>query len=224
MRLPSPATVIACIALFVALSGTAYAVVALPPSSVGTRELKNRAVTMKKIAPTAVNALKGSRGAQGPAGPAGSAGPAGPAGQRGPAGPAGQRGPAGPAGPQGQQGPIGPSNAWVNYGGAAQTLTAGITRTIASVTVPAGRYVLLGTVKSSQGPVTCTFVAPGTLRQLTGFSSSQVQTAWPFVGDLTTTAASTPVFIRCTTTSTSGQTYALGGLTAIRVGAVTLSE
>ena len=40
MRLPSPALVIACLALAVALGGTGYAAFKLPAGSVGTRELK----------------------------------------------------------------------------------------------------------------------------------------------------------------------------------------
>lgn len=42
---PSPAMVVALIALFVALSGGAYAAINLPANSVGTKQLKNGAVT-----------------------------------------------------------------------------------------------------------------------------------------------------------------------------------
>ena len=48
-RLPSPALVVSCIALAVALSGVGYAAVALPPKSVGTKHLKDNAVTAKKV-------------------------------------------------------------------------------------------------------------------------------------------------------------------------------
>jgi hypothetical protein len=47
---------IALVALFVALSGTAYAVTALPPHSVGTKQLKDGAVTSAKVKD---NAIKG---------------------------------------------------------------------------------------------------------------------------------------------------------------------
>lgn len=47
---------IALVALFVALSGTAYAVTALPPHSVGTKQLKDAAVTSAKVKD---NAIKG---------------------------------------------------------------------------------------------------------------------------------------------------------------------
>jgi hypothetical protein len=49
-RRPSPATVIAVIALVVALGGTSYAAVTLPRNSVGTAQLKNNAVNSLKVA------------------------------------------------------------------------------------------------------------------------------------------------------------------------------
>ncbi len=48
---PSPALVVASIALLVALGGTGYAATALPPNSVGTAQLKNAAVTAAKVKP-----------------------------------------------------------------------------------------------------------------------------------------------------------------------------
>jgi hypothetical protein len=54
-RMPSPATVIACIALMVALSGTGYAVTALPRNSVGTAQLKANAVKSAKVAANTLN-------------------------------------------------------------------------------------------------------------------------------------------------------------------------
>ena len=41
---PSPALVVACIALAIALGGTSYAAVTLPRNSVGTKQLKKNAV------------------------------------------------------------------------------------------------------------------------------------------------------------------------------------
>lgn len=43
------ANVVSVLALFVALGGTAWAATALPPNSVGTKQLKNQAVTTAKI-------------------------------------------------------------------------------------------------------------------------------------------------------------------------------
>jgi hypothetical protein len=62
LRAPSPALVISLIALFVALGGTTYAATSLPRNSVGTAQLKNKAVTSAKLSkglkvPNAKNAL-----------------------------------------------------------------------------------------------------------------------------------------------------------------------
>lgn len=46
---PSPAMVVACIALLVSLGGVSYAAVALPAGSVATKHLKKNAVTSKKV-------------------------------------------------------------------------------------------------------------------------------------------------------------------------------
>jgi hypothetical protein len=57
---PSPAMVVAVIALICALTGTAYA--ALGKNSVGSRQLKSKAVTTGKIANNAVNGAKVAKG------------------------------------------------------------------------------------------------------------------------------------------------------------------
>jgi hypothetical protein len=45
IRRPSPAMVVSFVALLVAFGGTGYAALALPAKSVGTKQLKKRAVT-----------------------------------------------------------------------------------------------------------------------------------------------------------------------------------
>jgi hypothetical protein len=92
---------LALIALFFAIGGTSYAAVGLAPNSVGTRQLKNRSVTLVKIRRGAIAALRGDTGPRGPTGRTGSTG------HTGPRGPAGARGAAGPTGPTGGQGPAG---------------------------------------------------------------------------------------------------------------------
>lgn len=47
-RIPSPATILAIIALFVALGGTAFAI---SRNSIGTREIKPRAIQAKNLGP-----------------------------------------------------------------------------------------------------------------------------------------------------------------------------
>jgi hypothetical protein len=46
---PSPAMVVACAALFVALTGVGYTAIVLPANSVGTKHLKKNAVTSPKV-------------------------------------------------------------------------------------------------------------------------------------------------------------------------------
>jgi hypothetical protein len=89
LRKPSPAGVVASLALFFALGGTALAA-------------KHYLITStNQIKPSVLSALHGSVGARGPAGP------------RGAAGANGQPGPAGSGGPQGPQGLAGPAGATV---------------------------------------------------------------------------------------------------------------
>ena len=85
-KLPSPATVIASIALLVALAGTSVAAVsALPARSVGTAQLKDNAVTSKKVKSFTLLRSDFKRG-QIPRGPVGARGPQGAPGPAGPPG------------------------------------------------------------------------------------------------------------------------------------------
>lgn len=92
-RRPSPALVIACIALLVSLGGTGYAtVLQVPRNSVGTLQLKRNAVKSSKIAPNTVRTgqvvdgslltadFKPGQIPQGPKGDKGDRGPVGPVG------------------------------------------------------------------------------------------------------------------------------------------------
>lgn len=83
------ANVMATIAVFMVLGGSAVAATHLPGNSVGTKQLKKGAVTPGKLSAKTRQAL---------AGPAGPVGPAGPKGDRGPRGPEGQQGVAGATG------------------------------------------------------------------------------------------------------------------------------
>ena len=93
---PSPALVVASIALLVALGGSGYAAVALtlPANSVGTAQLKSNAVISSKVKDHSLLKADFASG-QIPAGPRGAPG------APGAPGPAGARGPTGPAGPSG---------------------------------------------------------------------------------------------------------------------------
>lgn len=58
MKLPSHTTVIAYLALFVALGGSAYAATQLPKNSVGSKQIKPNAVTTAKLKNGAVTGAK----------------------------------------------------------------------------------------------------------------------------------------------------------------------
>lgn len=130
IRRPSPALVIACLALLVALGGTSIAAVSqlVPRNSVGTPQLRSNAVTTAKVRNRSLLAVDFKRG-QVPAGPAG------------PTGPAGQAGPAGPAGPAGA---AGASVKWalVAANGTIPAQSGGIS--ITSTTGAGGYYVNFG--------------------------------------------------------------------------------
>jgi len=84
-RRPSPAMIVALLALLVALGGTSYAAFKLPKNSVGGKQLKKNSVTSAKVKN---HSLKGTDFANGslPAGPKGATGATGPQGPKGDSG------------------------------------------------------------------------------------------------------------------------------------------
>jgi len=87
LRKPSPAMLVALLALFVALGGSSYAAFKLPRNSVGPRQIKADAVTSAKVKGgslllsdferSQLRKLAGAQGPQGLQGPKGDAGDAG---------------------------------------------------------------------------------------------------------------------------------------------------
>jgi hypothetical protein len=151
-RRPSPAIVIACLALFVALAGTGYAAVRLPANSVGTAQIKNSAVNSLKVKNGSLLRadFKAGQVPAGPAGPAGAAGPAGPAGAAGPAGPFPDALPAGKT-----------VRGAYNIGGTAAAAGAlantSISFVYAFAAAPTVKIVLQGAAAPSQCPGNSTF-------------------------------------------------------------------
>ncbi len=94
---------VAYLALFVALGGTSYAAFRLPKNSVGTKQLKNGAVTAAKVKKGTLKGVDFAKG-QIPDGPRGLTGATGPAGPAGSTGAAGAQGPGGTRGPKGDPG------------------------------------------------------------------------------------------------------------------------
>lgn len=98
MRDLKASTVIAAIALFIVIGGTATAASGLisgkkiKPGTVTAKQIKNKTITKAKLAPSAVKSLKGAAGETGPAGAKGATGVAGATGATGPAGADGEDG------------------------------------------------------------------------------------------------------------------------------------
>lgn len=89
MMRPSPALIVSCVALAVALGGTGYAITALPKNSVGAKQIKKDAVTGAKIKDGSVEARDLQPGVLAQAGAKGDTGATGAQGAAGPAGPSG---------------------------------------------------------------------------------------------------------------------------------------
>jgi hypothetical protein len=94
LKLPSPAMIVACVALFAALGGTGYAA--------GNLVHKATASSAKKPK----RGPRGKRGLAGPAGPQGAPGPKGATGAKGEQGVKGDRGAPGQPGEPGPAGPV----------------------------------------------------------------------------------------------------------------------
>ncbi|MDA0185453.1 hypothetical protein OJ997_34420 [Solirubrobacter phytolaccae] len=186
---------IALLALFIALGGTSYAAT-LPRNSVGTTQLKAKAVTEAKLATALKSKL--NRTVQGSPGLPGPAGPQGPAGANGAGGATGPQGPAGP------QGAPGPTSAGV--GGFSLTATAPNTSGLGSptsVTLTQPGKVLVyatGTFRISCGasPCTRTFGAtvggagvPGLASEVEGAAGENVAAPLNLVGILPDVPAGT---------------------------------
>lgn len=95
---PSPAMIVALLALVVAMGGVGYAAFKLPKNSVGSKQIKANAVNSGKVKNGSLLADDFKAGQL----------PAGPKGDTGPQGVQGPKGDGGSQGIQGQQGPPGP--------------------------------------------------------------------------------------------------------------------
>ncbi len=143
-------------------------------------------------------------------------GPAGAPGQDGEDGLDGQDGADGQAGADGQDGldgQDGSSAAYTNYGDGNHDIGAGLTQTVASVTVPAGSYTL-------SGVVTAIGVDDGQFLQCNFVAGSTVNGLFAVLTDVTL-ASPSPIFLRCN--AQGGEIRARGQMIATQVNAVTPS-
>lgn len=202
---PTPALVVALLALAVASSGAAYAF-AIPKASVGTKQLKTAAVTGAKV-------KDGSLTAQDLAAGALTSGPAGPQGV---------------PGPQGPQGVPGPTASYVFPSPLAGSATGSLNgvATMASGSLPAGTYVVdasVTLVSSTSGNVICR-VGAGTPSTFQFNNDDALLTlpanTWTRLSDtkqLTLSSASTVPFT-CVTPISGAVTYGQVHVVATKIG------
>jgi hypothetical protein len=159
------APVIALLALFVALGGTATAA-----HLITGKDVRNGSLSGADIRDGSIPAKKLSKGVQaalkrgGGVGTAGTAGVAGTPGVAGAPGPAGAVGPAGPSGGTGPTGPRGPSDAFATAA-ASHVVSGAGTRVVLTRSLPAGSYAIVakaGLSSVATAQVSCT------LRRVTG--------------------------------------------------------
>jgi hypothetical protein len=218
-HLKHPATVIAALALFVALGGGA----AWASGLISGSHIKNHSIAAKKLTKQAVKSLRGHRGARGPVGPTGNTGATGPT---------GPTGPTGDTGATGDDGPIGPSNAYTFHRDDAASIGTTDT-TIATANLPAGQYAIFATMYIDSSPpddavgyTNCTLTAGGDTdtsgtnlggqpQQVSRAAlSMQVSHVFAAAGSAVVTCIGEPV---TTTTVTANSTK----ITAIKVDSVT---
>jgi hypothetical protein len=134
------------LALFIALSGTAYAAT-LPQGSVGTRQLKDGAVTSDKVKDRSLLDADFKKGEL----PKGAKGDRGPRGKAGPKGDRGKRGKPGKRGKQGRRGAPGATNVAVR----TAPLSAGVgPETGATAACSGGERATGGGYRVESGSVT----------------------------------------------------------------------
>jgi hypothetical protein len=138
------------LALFLALGGMSYAAGHLPKKSVGTKQLKNGAVTEEKLSADVQKQLD-KAGERGPKGDDGAKGATGPQGVQG------VQGTQGATGPQGVQGVPGPgvtkfaAVATSEAGGGASAADLATVGPSVTVTVPDNGYVYVAATWEGQG-------------------------------------------------------------------------
>jgi hypothetical protein len=151
-HLPSPAMIVACASLVVALGGVSYAAGVLPKNSVGTAQLQTKAVTGAKLKRNAVTSRKVKDGALLAADFK--------AGQL----PAGPQGPKGDTGPKGDKGDPGVTNVIQRHGPLGQAAAPGA-YSVSYVDCQAGETIVgggAGVTSSGASKPTLTASAPNT--------------------------------------------------------------
>lgn len=197
--LKHPATIIASLALFVALGGGA----ALASRLISGNTIVNHSIPEKKLTAAAIKALRGQHGPAGPQGPTGATGPQG------------------SKGDTGATGPIGPSNAYSTYDSSVALGVGGAT--VASLALAAGSYIVMAKttlyLPSGQG-TTCKLTDSGAGVIDTNTTSTGLYATPSLLAPLT--SSGTTVSVQCASNEADAYAY-YTHLVAIKVGSVTAS-
>lgn len=188
-RRPTPALVVSVIALMISLGGTSYAAFTLPKNSVGTKQLKNKAVTAGKIAPKAIALLKGNKGDRGP------------------------QGPQGVQGIQGIQGPVGPSNGYF-----AKTLTSAVSLPVPAGDYMVYAEASIGNSTATPIPASCYLSANGTALSAQNGSNSVTIPFNPGNGEVSDEGVAHLSAAGTLENTCNGGTTFSNAITAIKVG------
>jgi hypothetical protein len=203
-RRPSPALVIAVIAVFIAATGGAWAASGAPSNGPTAAGAAKKHVKINR-GPRGFRGRRGFRGAAGVAGPAGA------------------RGLTGPAGATGATGAIGPSNGFVKSQPAATGLTAGADTTVVQLSLtPGSNYIVtaateLGNTSGVSNLVSCTLLENS---NPIGGGSAFLPALNVFAQTVTLTAATTGGNIKLSCNPTTAAQARNSVITAIRVGAL----
>ena len=216
MRLPrlTYANVASTLALFFALSGTAFAGAHLLVTGADVKDhsltgvdIKKGSLGLKTLSPAARAKLKGATGPTGATGPQGAHGSQGPIGQQGPAGPQGATGPQGPAG-------VGITTATVS--GSDSPDYVDFTPLASSSVTSAGDYVVFTTLTvhntgANNEYLNCGYRVGGTLVGAAGVETTAGGTASGTSVGAFNAPASALVEFACV--GSGGTTYDISGIT-----------
>jgi hypothetical protein len=201
-----PATLIAILALFVAVGGTATAASGLingkniKRGTVSTKQLKNKSITKAKLKPATFKALKGKRGATGATGAQGLPGLPGVPGIIGPQGPKGATGAKGPAGIVAAQYTSSASNSNLDSDGVMVPLLTD--------NLPSGKYAVTAKVSvmaGGDGALSCRLVVDGQIVDQMIWDATAVFDRSGLFFQTVTPAGSEQVRILCASLSSSMQ-------------------
>jgi len=182
-----PVTLIAMLALFIAIGGTATAASGLingkniKKGTVTAKQLKNKTITKGKLAPSTVKSLKGAKGAKG---------------DQGIQGVPGANGVVSPVADT----EIGPEN-----------VVANVDKTLAATNVPAGSYAVIADfnyTSASSAPVTCVIKNGASIVSLTSFNG-EVEKNSVAINGLTTNATNLSVVCNSTAAGTASNIHLL---------------